>query len=127
MPTPGDARSPVLLVEDHADLREALAELLEASDYTVVTAADGEEALACLRNGVAPCLIVLDLDMPGMDGCAFRSEQSHDAKLAAIPTIICSGRADLKQMAGRLGIHGYFEKRADAHAFLALVAQYCSA
>ena len=121
---PVTARGPVLLVEDHTDLREAMAELLEASNYTVVTAADGDEALARLRGGIAPCLIVLDLAMPGTDGCAFRSAQTHDAKLAAIPTIICSAHLDLKQTAAGLGIPGYFEKRG-FERFLALVARHC--
>jgi CheY-like chemotaxis protein len=115
----------VLLVEDHADLREAMAELLEASDYTVVTAADGDEALGRLRGGIAPCLIVLDLDMPRKDGREFRSEQTHDATLAPIPTIICSAHGDLKQQAAGLGIDGYFEKRGSFDGFLALVARHC--
>jgi CheY-like chemotaxis protein len=118
-------RRPVLLIEDHADLREAMAELLEASDYTVVTAVDGDEALRRLRGGIAPCLIVLDLDMPRKDGREFRSEQTHDAKLAAIPTIICSASGDLKQKAAGLGIDGYFEKRGAFEGFLALVARHC--
>jgi two-component system, chemotaxis family, chemotaxis protein CheY len=118
-------RGPVLLVEDHADFREAMAALLEASDYTVVTASDGDEALGCLRDGIAPCLIVLDLDMPRTDGREFRSAQTHDATLAAIPTIICSGRRDLKESAARLGIDGYFEKGGGFDEFLALVARHC--
>jgi two-component system, chemotaxis family, chemotaxis protein CheY len=116
---------PVLLVEDHVDLREAVVELLEASDYTVVTAADGAEALGRLRGGIAPCLIVLDLEMPRKDGCEFRAEQTRDAKLASIPTIILSARDDLKQKAAELGIDGYFEKRGGFDGFLALVARHC--
>jgi two-component system response regulator MprA len=115
----------VLLVEDDAELREAIAELLNASNYTVVTAADGDEALGRLRGGIVPCLIVLDLNMPRKDGRAFRSEQIGDANLAAIPTIICSARGDLKQEAAELGIDGYFEKRGGFDALLALVARHC--
>jgi CheY-like chemotaxis protein len=112
-------------VEDHADLREAMTDLLEAFDYTVVTAADGHEALARLRGGTAPCLIVLDLEMPRKDGWEFRSEQTHDPKLAAIPTIISSGDGDVKQKAAALGIDGYFEKHDDFAGLLDLVARYC--
>ena len=68
LPRPANARGPILLVEDHADLREAMTSLLEAFGYGVVTAADGGEALDHLRRGTAPSLIVLDLEMPRKDG-----------------------------------------------------------
>ena len=99
--------------------------LLEVFDYSVVTAADGDEALDHLRGGTAPCLIVLDLDMPRKDGWEFRSEQIRDPKLAAIPTIISSSGDDVKQKAAALSIEGYFENRADFDAFLELVGRYC--
>ncbi len=122
---PINPSGPVLLVEDNGELREAMAALLEASDYTVVTAVDGEEALRRLRSGISPCVIVLDLDMPRKDGREFRSEQIRDAKLAAIPTILCSAHGDLKQRASGLGIDGYFEKHGGFDGLLTLVARRC--
>ena len=98
--------------------------LLEASGYAVVAAADGSEALDRLRGGTAPCLIVLDLEMPLMDGWAFRYEQTHDPKLARIPTIISSAEGNMKQKAALLGIDGYFEKRDGFDGLLDLVARY---
>jgi two-component system chemotaxis response regulator CheY len=124
-PMPVNARGPILLVEDHTDLREAMTSLLEAFGYGVVTAADGSEALDRLRRGIAPCLIVLDLEMPGKDGWKFRSEQIHDPKLAAIPTIISSADDNVRQKAAALGISGYFEKRGGFDGLLDLVARYC--
>ena len=121
-----NARGTILLVEDHADLREAMTSLLEAFGYEVVTAADGGEALDRLRRGIAPCLIVLDLEMPRKDGWKFRSEQLHDPKLAGIPTIVSSAEANVKQKAALLGIHGYFEKRGGFDGLLDLVARYSS-
>jgi CheY-like chemotaxis protein len=120
-----NARGPILLVEDHADLREAMTSLLEAFGYEVVAAADGSEALDRLRGGTAPGLIVLDLEMPRKDGWKFRSEQTHDPKLAAIPTIISSADGNVKQKAALLGIDGYFEKRGGFDGLLDLVARYC--
>jgi two-component system chemotaxis response regulator CheY len=119
-----NSRGPILLVEDHADLREAMTSLLEASGYAVVAAADGDEALDRLRRGTAPCLIVLDLEMPRKNGWEFRSEQIHDPKLAAIPTIVSSADDDVKQKAASLGIDGYFEKRGGFQGLLDLVARY---
>ena len=120
-----NARGPILLVEDHADLRNAMTSLLEAFGYAVVTAADGSEALDRLRRGTAPCLIVLDLEMPRKNGREFRSEQTHDPKLAAIPTIVSSADGNVKQKAAALGIDGYFEKRGGFDGLLDVVARYC--
>jgi CheY-like chemotaxis protein len=102
-----------------------MTELLEASGYRVVTTADGGEALDELRGGTAPCLIVLDLEMPRTDGCEFRREQVHDPRLAAIPTIIASADSNVKQKAAALGIAGYFEKRGGYDGLLDVVARYC--
>ena len=99
--------------------------LLEAFGYEVVAAADGSEALDRLRGGTAPGLIVLDLEMPRKNGWEFRSEQSQDPKLAAIPTIVSSADGNVKQKAASLGIDGYFEKRGGFDGLLDLVARYC--
>jgi CheY-like chemotaxis protein len=65
----------VLVIEDEADLRKSVAEVLKLEGYEVVTAAHGEEALEELRNGCEPEVIVLDLMMPVMDGWTFRRRQ----------------------------------------------------
>ena len=122
---PVNARGPILLVEDHADLREAMTGLLEAFGYEVVTAVDGSEALDRLRRGAAPCLIVLDLALPRKNGCEFRREQVRDPKLATIPTIVCSADGMVKEKAALLGIDGCFEKRGSFDELLHLVARYC--
>jgi CheY-like chemotaxis protein len=56
----------ILIVEDDADQRESLADVLQAEGYRVAGAADGQDALAHLRNNPAPCIILLDLMMPVM-------------------------------------------------------------
>jgi CheY-like chemotaxis protein len=122
---PVKACGPILLVEDHADLREAMTGLLEAYGYEVVTAVDGSEALDRLRRGIAPSLIVLDLEMPRTDGWEFRSAQTRDPKLATIPTIVSSADGMVKQKAALLGIDGCFEKRGSLDELLDLVARYC--
>jgi len=82
---------PVLLVEDHWNVREALAATLEEFGHEVKVASDGAEALQLLRAGLHPCVILLDLMMPVMDGFAFRREQRADPALAEIPIIVVSG------------------------------------
>jgi FixJ family two-component response regulator len=66
-PGQGMSKGCVLVVDDEANARSALAELLPAEGYQVVTAADGFEALAKLKE-VAPEVIFTDLKMPGMGG-----------------------------------------------------------
>ena len=80
----------ILLVEDDADVRGTLAELLSERGYEVSCAGNGEEALAELASDEAPNAILLDLAMPVMDGWTFRMRQRLDPRLARIPTVVIS-------------------------------------
>jgi len=82
----------VMVVDDDADVREALAMTLELHGYLVLLAKDGAEALTLLRGDECrPCLILLDLMMPRMSGLEFRTEQLLDPCLAAIPVVVVTG------------------------------------
>ena len=104
---------PVLLVEDTQDVREALAALLESCRYRVVTASDGLDALDMLRGGLDPCLILLDLHMPVMDGFRFRAEQLKNERIANVPTVVFSGAYDVTQAARLMGVTDYLQKPID--------------
>jgi CheY-like chemotaxis protein len=78
----------ILLVDDDESLREAVAEVLEDEGHRVERCIDGADALAKLRAGVKPDLILLDLMMPIMDGWQFREAQLKDPRLAPIPVIV---------------------------------------
>jgi signal transduction histidine kinase len=84
----GDRR--LLLVEDDAEIRISLAELLREDGYEVVTTTNGAEALDYLRGSPAPALILLDLTMPVKDGWQFRIEQRRDPSIASIPVLAMS-------------------------------------
>lgn len=86
---PGTGRS-ILLVEDDELIRRAIQMVLEWEGYRVDCASNGQEALDYLRAGNRPCLILLDLMMPVLDGEQFRHEQASDPELASIPVIIVS-------------------------------------
>ena len=117
---------PVLVVDDNDDVRQALAALLEGDGYRVAEASDGLSALKLLRGGeMRPCLIVLDLMMPRMNGWDFRAEQSRDAVLAPIPVVIVSADP-LASHAARLGAAAVLPKPADPDEFLALVERHCT-
>ena len=64
--------APVLVVEDTDDGREVMGALLEMEGYRVAYAVDGRDALDQLDGGLSPCLILLDVSMPRMDGIEFR-------------------------------------------------------
>ena len=94
---------PVLIVDDDPDIREVLAEALEAMGFAVVTAAHGRDALTMLgRMAVLPSVILLDLMMPVMDGYGFLEERTKHAKLESIPlAVITAGHGIDRVRIGR--------------------------
>jgi len=117
----------VLIVEDDLDVSETLALVLTDEGFDTALATNGAEALEQLRAGLAPCLIVLDLMMPVMDGYAFRVEQRKDPSLAAIPTVILSAARGLADEAKKLAVDDYMAKPVKLEALLEVVKRCCSA
>src|SRR5262245_52600735 len=78
----------ILVVDDDEMIQESIREVLADEGYEVALAQSGVEALAQLRNGDRPALILLDLMMPGMDGWQFRAEQKRDPTLREIPVVV---------------------------------------
>src|SRR5690349_12879639 len=103
----------ILIVEDEADLRESLAELLRLRGYDVVTVINGREALERLEAGLTPCLIILDLMLPVMNGWEFRRQQLTDQRWSEIPTVLLSGINGLSQESQRLRTVGFLAKPID--------------
>ncbi len=100
----------ILLVEDDAAIGQALREALASEGYTVRFAADGEQALAQLRNGLDPDLIVLDLMLPNMSGQQFRVRQVVDPMLRDIPVIVLSAVPLVDDIAKALQAHASLSK-----------------
>ena len=85
-------RARVAVVEDDEDIRDLVVQLLSDLGFESVGYPDGRAALDALRRAsVLPSVILLDLEMPVMDGPEFRREQLADPALAAIPVVIASG------------------------------------
>jgi CheY-like chemotaxis protein len=83
----------ILVVDDDADIREVLSEVLVENGYRALTAANGVEALHLLRNGSRPCMVLLDLMMPVMDGYIFLEQCKREPSLCGIPiAVITAGR-----------------------------------
>jgi CheY-like chemotaxis protein len=84
----------VLVVEDEDVIRETFGLALELEGYKVFTAANGKEALDLLSKIPAPCLILLDLMMPVMNGWEFIEAVQKDASLSTIPVVVVTAYGD---------------------------------
>jgi CheY-like chemotaxis protein len=115
----------VLLVEDNPADRCAFSLLLERRGYEVVTAGDGREALDYLRRNPPPCVILLDVKMPRMDGYHFRAVQQQDSALAAIPVVMMTGLVDRDSQIDRIA--AVLAKPVTEERLLDAVRPFCEA
>ena len=100
-----------MIVDDEPDVHLLLTDLLRGEGYEVASATDGAQALDYLRSATKlPCLILLDLVMPKVDGWQFIEERSHDPRLARIPVVLISGQVAARETARALGLASYIEK-----------------
>jgi CheY-like chemotaxis protein len=115
----------VLVVDDDIDIRSALIEVLEDHGYVAIGAVNGRDALEKLRRDTVPkpCLIVLDLMMPVMDGPSFRAEQLRTPELASIPVVVVSAYREIIDHA--LQITDFLRKPLDIDDLMAAVQRYC--
>ena len=114
-----DKERTVLVVDDHRELRTLLQSLLERAGYRVEIAEHGEQALQRLRRGRVDA-VVLDIDMPVMNGRAFLEARSKDADLARVPVVVYS--ADLQPAMLPAGITAWIWKGAESSDLLAAIA-----
>jgi CheY-like chemotaxis protein len=116
----------VVVVDDDPDIRGTLEDFLGEEGYGVVTAGDGREALEKLRLGTTPrpCLILLDLMMPVMNGTQFCREQQADPALASIPVCLVSADGDLPGKARALGCE-FLEKPVLIQRIFDVIERHC--
>jgi CheY-like chemotaxis protein len=122
-PHPSVHRCPVLIVEDDADLRDMMAQLLSLEGFIAATASNGREALKYLQSGARPDVILLDLMMPVMDGWEFRRRQQADPTVSSVPVIVLSA-LDPSRASG-VNANAFLKKPLDFDRLLALVRSYC--
>ena len=115
-----------MLVEDDDEARGLFAEILETEGFNVIGFANGRDALEHLRNAEPPCLMILDVRMPVMDGAELRSVMLQDRRLAKIPAIVVSAFAQPANTAN-LSLAKVLRKPVDVAALLSVVRQYCLA
>lgn len=108
---PADTKSvpPVLVVEDDREQRETLCAMLDLEGFGHAEAANGREALDYLNKSRDPCLVLLDLEMPVMNGWEFRVNQLADERHSHIPVVVVTGND--QGIATRLpGVEGFLWK-----------------
>jgi CheY-like chemotaxis protein len=84
----------ILIIEDEPDIREITKLFVHMQGHQAITAENGKEAMDLLEKGERPCLILLDLMMPVMDGWAFAEEISHNESLNQVPIVVVTAFAD---------------------------------
>ena len=114
----------IMIVEDDADVRETMAQVLESEGHRVTTARDGTDALEAFARGERPQLIVLDLMMPGMNGWEFRARQREHPSWARIPVVILSACGDsATEIVRDTEVHAYLRKPFKVRALVSALAQ----
>jgi len=114
-------RPSVLLVEDDAEVRSSVAEILELEGFAVDTAIHGQQALDKLRAGAAPCVLLLDLMMPVMNGLELLEHLHKEAELRTPPVIVLSANRGYE--AEDLGVAAIVRKPFDVDALVGNIAR----
>jgi CheY-like chemotaxis protein len=113
----------LMLIEDDAETRFFLGQILELEGFEVVAFSNGVQALDYLSQSAPPCLIILDLQMPIMDGPQFRAAMLADPRLAGIPVIVVT--AFEPSAAATLLALRVFRKPVDVNALLGVIRENC--
>jgi CheY-like chemotaxis protein len=127
MPEPGSfsrrRTDTILLVDDYADARATVRDLLEENGYPVIEAVNGQQALNILVSQKVPRvgLIVLDLQMPVMDGWEFLKVLRNYVLLSHIPVLVVSAHAKRLEAAACEHLVGCLQSPFDVKEFLTLV------
>lgn len=106
----------ILVIDDDADIRDAVSEVLSLEGHEVFTAVEGEQGLVRCRLA-RPDLVLLDLMMPGMNGWDFLKSLRRDEALAATPVVVVSALGRVSD----LPVSGFLPKPFGLDALLAVV------
>ena len=115
-------RKRILVVDDEQEIAEQVKLTLEENGYEVTVAFEGQEALEKARNDI-PDLMILDIMLPKMDGYRVCALLKKDARYAAIPIILFTGKAHEEdhKMSEEAGADAYLTKPFEASALLSKI------
>jgi chemosensory pili system protein ChpA (sensor histidine kinase/response regulator) len=108
---PGESRLVVMVVDDSITVRKVTTRLLERNGYKVLTAKDGVDAMGQLQD-VVPDMMLLDIEMPRMDGFELATHMRNDTRLKHVPIIMITSRTGDKhrERAQQIGVNNYLGK-----------------
>jgi len=113
----------VLVIEDDQAIRRTMKDVLEIQGFKVFLAADGKEGADQLASiAPEPCVILLDLMMPVMNGWQFLDFQRNNPKFKDIPVVICSAYAE---SAKAVNPSAFVPKPVQFSALLGAVKAFC--
>jgi chemosensory pili system protein ChpA (sensor histidine kinase/response regulator) len=123
-PTPTDDRPLALVVDDSITVRRVTERFLQRNGMRVVTAKDGLDAISVLADH-KPDIILLDIEMPRMDGYEFASHVRNDDRVADVPIIMVTSRVGDKHRARaiELGVNDYLGKPYQDSQLLEAIAR----
>ena len=123
-PTPADDRPLALVVDDSITVRRVTERFLQRHGVRVVTAKDGLDAISVLSDH-KPDVILLDIEMPRMDGYEFASHVRNDPRVSDVPIIMITSRVGDKHRARaiELGVNDYIGKPFQDSALLEAIAR----
>lgn len=119
----GKDRKVVLVVDDDPVTRRLMLEFLRGDGYRTASAENGKRALARLRRGPCPCLVLLDLRMPVMSGRELLDVLRDHPRLRTIPVLLVTGEPI--EHAGN-GVEGILRKPVEPRELLQAVARHCA-
>jgi two-component system cell cycle response regulator DivK len=121
-------QQPILIIEDNEQTLYLLTFILKKHEYEVVQARDGRAGIE-LAGRVEPALILLDIQLPVLDGYAVARELRSNAALAAVPIIAVTSYAMVgdRERILAAGCTGYIEKPIDPDTFMSQIEQYLAA
>jgi CheY-like chemotaxis protein len=115
------SKATILVVDDDADCREMLSDLLSKAGYSVACAENGREALDFI-NTSTPSLMILDLMMPVMSGWELLARQKFDPRLESLPVVVVSASG----LSQEVHAEAVLRKPVDFKALMNVVKQNCS-
>ena len=115
----------ILVVDDNPVIQLMLSLMLKRNDQTVFTAASGHEAIELLERAAVD-LVILDVNMPDMDGLTLLKQLRDDARYQSLPIIMltASGREQVRLVATQKGANGFLTKPTSSRELLDMVARF---
>jgi two-component system cell cycle response regulator DivK len=117
----------VLIVEDNGKNMKLVRDVLQVTGYSTLEATTGEQAVE-LALSQAPALVLMDVQLPGIDGVEVLERMRQNERTASIPVVALTAQA----MSGdrerflEAGFDGYLAKPVDVHELIEVVREHCS-